>query len=206
LARQLRIKVIAEILNKGGIGILPTDTIYGVAGRALSEKAVLMIYKLRKRNPKKPMIILISSLNDLSLFNIKLNDETGKILLKFWPGKVSVVLPCRGKRFLYLHRGTETLAFRLPKSKWLRKLLIETGPLVAPSANPEGFMPAKTVKEARKYFGDRADFYLNKGKLASKPSTLISLKNGKVKLLREGVIKIKTKENGLVLQFCKGTG
>ena len=170
---------------------MPTDTIYGLAGRVLDKKAVEKIYKIRKRNQKKPLIILIGSPNDLSLFGIKLTLKNAGILKKLWPGPVSVILPCRNQKFSYLHRGTETLAFRLPKLKWLRNLLEKTGPLAAPSANWEGYPPAKTIEEARKYFKNRVDFYLNSGKLESPPSALISIKDGKIKIIREGTAKIK---------------
>lgn len=184
-------KQIVKVIKDGGVGILPTDTIYGIVGLALSRNAVLRIYKLRKRNLKKPMIVLIGSLRDLDLFKVKMDRRTRKVLAKLWPGKVSVILPCSHKEFFYLHRGTKTLAFRLPKPQWLKNLLKKTGPLVAPSANIESLRPAKTVKEARKCFGDRADFYLSKGKLTSKSSTLIAVKEGKIAVLRKGAAKIK---------------
>lgn len=66
-----------------------------------------------------------------------------------------------------------------------------TGPLVAPSANLEGLPPAKTIKEAKKYFGKNIQIYLDGGKLESLPSTLIEIKKGKWKALREGEVKIK---------------
>ena len=181
---------VAKILLHEGVGILPTDTLYGIVGLALSKKAVERIYRLRKRNPKKPLIILISSLKDLGLFNIKADVRTKKLLNKFWPGEVSVILPCSLKKFAYLHRGTKTLAFRLPKKKSLIGLLKRTGPLVVPSANWEGYPPAKTIKEAKKYFGDKADFYVDAGKLDSLPSTLIKIENGRVILIRKGAVKI----------------
>lgn len=179
-----------KILINDGIGVLPTDTIYGLVGSALSPKAVARIYKLRLRNPKKPVIILIGSLKDLSLFNIKTDNRTKKLLNRFWPGKVSVILPCPYKKFFYLHRGKKTLAFRLPKDKSLMKLLEKTGPLAAPSANLEGFPPAETIKEAKKYFGEAVDFYVNRGRLISLPSTLIAIRNGRVFLKRKGAVKL----------------
>ena len=106
---------------------------------------------------------------------------------KIWPGKVSVVLPVRGK----------SVAFRLPDDRVLRKFLNVSGPLVAPSANREGESPAKNIREARQYFGDRADFYLDKGMLKSKPSTLIALKNGRIEIIREGAVNVyRAVENG----------
>jgi len=83
-----------------------------------------------------------------------------------------------------LHRGTKNLAFRIPKNQNFRKFLSKTGPLVAPSANSEGEEPAKTIEEAKKYFGKAVDFYLDGGKLTAKPSTLIKISNGKYRILQ----------------------
>lgn len=171
-----------------GVGIIPTDTLYGLVGRAFSSEAVERIYKLRKRNAKKPFIILISSPEDLALFGIKINKKIQKILLKVWPGPVSVILPCPDEKFSYLHRGGKTLAFRLPQKAELIGLIKETGPLIAPSANPEDFPPAKTIEDARKYFGGKVDFYLDGGLLDSPPSTLISAESGEISVKRKGLV------------------
>jgi len=182
---------IAEILKNGGIGILPTDTIYGIVASALDEGAVLKVYELRKRNPEKPFIILISSYGDLDLFGVELSAPVKKVLDKIWPGKVSVILNCESEKFEYLHRGTKTLAFRFPDKKDLIELLKETGPLIAPSANFEGELPALTIKEAENYFGSKVDFYEDAGKLESLPSTLIKFDaDGGLKVLRGGAVKI----------------
>lgn len=185
--------MIAKKILKGEIGVLPTDTIYGLVGSALQKKAVVRIYKARKRNPSKPFIILINSIEDLEFFSIEISAEVRKSLRQFWPGKVSVILPCPRKKYEYLHKGTKTLAFRLPAKKSLRRLLKRTGPLVAPSANPEGLPPAKTIREARRYFGEKIDFYVDGGKIVSPPSTLIvmNVKNARVYLKRKGAINIR---------------
>jgi L-threonylcarbamoyladenylate synthase len=180
----LKIINISEILASGGVGVMPTDTIYGVVGSALNKKIVERIYRLRKRNLKKPMIVLIGDINDLKLFGVKMNRRIEKILKSVWPGKVSVIVSCPSRKFSYLHRGTKTLAFRLPKPRWLRVLLKTTGPLVAPSANFEGEPPAKTIAEAKKYFADKIDFYADAGRMDSKPSKLIKIEKGKIVVLR----------------------
>jgi L-threonylcarbamoyladenylate synthase len=186
--RVMIIKI--KILKDNGIGVLPTDTLYGIVGSAFSKKAVERIYKVRGRNPKKPCIILISSINDLKKFGISqsLIRANRRIVENVWPGKVSVVFPLpkeAQKKFSYLHRGTKALAFRLPKKKSLIALLKKTGPLVAPSANPEGKKPAETITEAKKYFGDKVDFYLFEGKKTGKPSKIISLVTGEPIFLRK---------------------
>lgn len=187
-------KKLALLLKEGVIAVMPTDTIYGICGSALNKQTIEKIYKLRKRSPQKPMIILISNFDDLKIFGIELNNKEIKILKKLWPGKVSVILEMKKyfKKFKYLHRGTKTLAFRLPKPKWLRNILKISGPLVAPSANWESYEPAKTINEAKKYFGNNVVYY-DGGKIIGKPSTLIKLKNGKIEILRQGEVKIKIK-------------
>lgn len=181
---------IINALKNGEVGILPTDTVYGIVASALLPKVVERVYRLRKRRPDKPLIILISSLDQLKLFNIQLEEKIENFLEKIWPNPVSVILPCPDKKFLYLHRGTKTLAFRVPAKDSLRKLLEKTGPLIAPSANLEGEKPAETIEEAKKYFGDDVSFYLDQGKLISPPSTLITIENNQVKILRQGEWKI----------------
>lgn len=180
-----------EILKKGGIGILPTDTIYGLVGSALFIKTVFRIYKLKKRSPRKPFVILISSIDDLNLFGIKIDKGMRKILNRIWPNAVSIVLPCSGKKFFYLHRGNKTLAFRLPRNKNLLRLLQKSGPLVAPSANPERFKPAENIAEAKKYFKKDVDFYIDKGTIKGLASTLIGINGKKINIIRQGAVKIK---------------
>ncbi len=165
---------------------MPTDTIYGLVGSALSKKTVTRIYFLKKRDLKKPLIILIPSISSLSLFGIELSKEEKNLLEDVWPGKVSVILPCLSKKFEYLHKGTKTLAFRVPDREFLVYMLKKTGPLVAPSANTEGKPPARNTTEAKKYFGKEVDFYLSGKSLLNKPSTLVRIKNGKFFVLRQG--------------------
>ena len=182
---------LVSILKKGGIGVMPTDTLYGLVGSALVPETVERIYAVRKRDEGKPMIILISSQDDLKKFDVTINEEEKKILEKIWPAKVSVILSCPSEKFSYLHRGTKTLAFRFPNDKKLQALLKETGPLVAPSANPQGQEPARTIEEAKKYFVGSTDFYEDGGTLDSLPSTLVSLKGGKLEVIREGAVNIQ---------------
>ncbi|MFA5715239.1 MAG: L-threonylcarbamoyladenylate synthase [Candidatus Paceibacterota bacterium] len=174
------IKLLGKEIKNGKIAVIPTDTIYGIVCSAFNKKSVERLYEIRKRNLKKPMIILISSIKDLSLFSVKIDK---KITNKYWPGKVSIIVSV--ERFDYLHRGKKSLAFRLPKNRSLIEFLKVSGPLVAPSANIEGGKPAKTIEEAKKYFTDKIDFYLDRGTLKGEPSKIISLEKGEVEVVRK---------------------
>ncbi len=173
----------------GKIAVIPTDTIYGIVSVAFNKDTVEKIYKLRKRNPTKPFIILISSLKDLKHFGIVLTQKQKDLLQKIWPNPVSVILPVKNQKWSYLHRGTKTLAFRVPDKKDLLELLKQTGPLIAPSANFEGEKPSTTIKEAKNYFGDSVSIYIDGGELDSYPSTLIKIENGQIEILRQGAFK-----------------
>lgn len=173
-----------EILKKGGVGIIATDTLYGLVGQALNPTPVAKIYALKERDPLKPFIVLISHPKDLIMFGIRLEAGTKIELESYWPGPVSVILECKNSQFEYLHRGTETLAFRQPGKTDLLELLKKTGPLVAPSANPESLPPAKTISEAKTYFGDRVDFY-SEGDTGSKPSKVIKVTASGIEVIRD---------------------
>lgn len=183
-----------KILKQGGIIVAPTDTIYGVLGSALNKKTVERIYKVRGRDEKKPCIVLISSFGQLEKVGIKISKQEKELLIDFWPGKVSVILPCPNSKFKYLHRGKKDLAIRMIgiKNKNLYEVINKVGPLVAPSANPQGLKPAINISEAKKYFGDKVDLYISGGTRISKPSTLVRFKNGDIEILRQGSVKIKT--------------
>ncbi len=181
-----------KILKNDGLVILPTDTLYGLVANVDSKKAVEKIYRIKERDRSKALIVLISSLENLVKFGIKLNGKEIKFLEKIWPGQVSVLLPCRNIKFKHIHRGTGEIAFRMigSKNKNLFDLLEKVGPLVAPSANKEGFTPAETIKEAKSFFGDDVDLYINDGSKKGEPSTLIRVKDGTVEVLRQGKVKI----------------
>ena len=165
---------------------MPTDTLYGIVGKALDPSIVERIYSARKRNPTKPCIILIGDIKDLKNFSISLSSAQEKFLKEHWPAPISVILDCKNPSLEYLHRGTETLAFRMPSPESLRLLLLQTGPLIAPSANTEGLSPAKNIEEAKKYFGEQVDFYLDGGNIIGKASKVLRLlENGEAEIIRE---------------------
>lgn len=190
----------ATRLNRGEIGIIPTDTIYGFVASALLPRAIGRLYASRGRNERKPCIVLIADMSDIKHFGRVLSLEEKQLLEKVWPGKVSVILPGFSDRFSYLHRGTETLAFRVPDVSELRDMLRHSGAIIAPSANPEGMKPAETLEEAEAYFGNRADFLVDGRTLSGSPSTIVRLENGRFGIVRPGaaedVLRIEHLEVG----------
>lgn len=184
-----------NILKNGGVVIMPTDTIYGMVARAQNKNTVNRIYTIRKRNPKKPCIILIGDISELEKFSVSLSEIQKEKLKEYWPSvalategqpaPTSIVLDCSEEKFSYLHRGANTLAFRLPAPHALQDLLLKTGPLIAPSANLETLPPNDNIHAAKKYFGDKVDLYVDGGEIKSKASKIIRLyKDGNATVLR----------------------
>lgn len=174
-------------LKNNGVAVLRTDTIYGIVGRAQEPSVVARIYELKKRASRKPLIILIANQEDIHQFTVVVSEDHINLINNKWPGPVSIIFSLEQPNdYEYLHRGTQTLAFRLPGDERLRMILKETGPLVAPSANPEGLEPARTIHEAITYFSDTVDSYCNDGPVGeAKASTVISCEQGEITILRK---------------------
>lgn len=166
-------KIAEKLLVAGSVGILPTDTLYGIVARASDSAAVERLYKLKSRSAKPGTIIAASvqQLMQLGLDPRQLNQAQ-----KFWPGPVSVVLDVVNPTLKYLHQGLNTLACRVVELPELAELLQTTGPLITSSANMPGEPPANTTKEAGAYFGNLVDFYIDGGDLSGRsPSKIVVL-------------------------------
>jgi L-threonylcarbamoyladenylate synthase len=170
-------------LQHGEVGVIPTDTLYGLVGSALSPRAVERIYALRKRDLDKPLITLVSDRAEMAKFGAKVDDRTMRMLDRVWPGPVSVIVPVETDASKYIHRGTRSIAFRMPKKPALLELLKSVGPLVAPSANLAGEWPAKSIDEACAYFGDSV-FYLDEGEIQGAASALVDIRTNPPRVLR----------------------
>lgn len=173
---------ITRILQAGGIGVLRTDTLYGVVAAADDEAAVQRIYELKGRDDTKSPIVLIDSLDQL--FDTP-DQVTMQYLASVWPGAVSVIIPSTQAPD-WITRGNASVAYRMPDNAGLRSLVAMTGPLIAPSANPQGKQPAMNIEEAERYFGSGVDFYVDGGEVENaQPSKLMRINDsGEVVRLR----------------------
>jgi L-threonylcarbamoyladenylate synthase len=180
---------VTELLKNGGVGVLPTDTIYGLSALALNKDAVERIHKLKARDEGKPLVVLIAEVGQLIKLGLKTIDA--ELIKDYWPASLSVEFDATNAP-QWLHRGGNFFAVRMPDNNVLRSLISKVGPIVSTSANLQGQVPAKNVKEAQKYFGDKLDFYIDAGKLNGEPSTLVKIENGQIIIVRQGSYKIFT--------------
>lgn len=177
--------VIAALKN-GAVGVLPTDTIYGIVAAAGNPEAVARLYAIKHRE-HKPGTVVAASIEQLVELGIKRRYLTAAG--QFWPGAVSIETP---HQLTYLHQNTGRQAFRISADQTLHRLLEQTGPLLTSSANQPGEPPANTMQAAQVYFGDQVDFYVDGGDLSGRPpSTLIRVIDDAIEVIRQGAVKVQ---------------
>jgi L-threonylcarbamoyladenylate synthase len=177
---------LVDLLNSGAVGILPTDTVYGLVCRAADAEAVTRLYALKSRD-HKPGTVIAARTDQLVELGIKARYL--KAVEQFWPNPISIEIP---NQVNYLNQDTGRQAFRIVRApEELLTLLDQTGPLLTSSANQPGEPTANTIAEAQTYFADTIDFYVDGGDLSDqKPSTLIRIVDDAIEVLREGGMQI----------------
>ena len=177
-------------LKRGEVIVFPTETFYGLGADALNEAAVKRVVSLKGRNLESPIAIIVADGEMLKDIVMDVPAVARKLMERFWPGPLTLVLP--GKKNLpapLLSRGGG-VGVRISSHPLATRLARELGrPLTATSANPSGKEPARSIEEAMSYFSNRIDFFLDGGRLKGrKGSTVVEIVDGRLKIIREGVI------------------
>lgn len=182
-----------ELCKTGAVGVIPTDTVYGLVARAADQEAVERLYQLKNREDK-PGTLIAANLEQLEELGLK--HRYLKAVEQYWPGAISVIIPCGDPALKYLHCGKMSLAVRIPDQPELLQLLTKTGPLLTSSANHPGEAPANTFEEAQAYFANQVDFYVDGGDLSDRqPSTIIRIVDDAIEIVREGAVKLDESGN-----------
>ena len=184
---------VVSLLNSGAVGVLPTDTVYGLVCRAADKAAVAKLYALKHRENKPGTVI---AAKPQQLIDLGIRARYVKAVEGFWPNPLSVVIPC-DEEHAYLHQDKHSLAVRIPRHAELATVLLQTGALLTSSANLPGKPVATNLHEAQAYFGDQVDFYVDGGALTDhQPSTVIRVVDDAIEVLRLGAVHID--ENGRI--------
>jgi L-threonylcarbamoyladenylate synthase len=184
------IEKIAQIIEKGGIVVFPTDTVYGIGCNPYNENAVKKIYEIKSRTKLKSLPVLAYSLDIVK--EIALIDKfTEKIVEKYWPGPLTLILELTDQKLKKSLNLENKIAVRIPDSKCTLKLLEKCKLIVGTSANISGNSsytnPDECIKNIKNY-----DIFLNGGIITSKgESTIIEIKNEEIKIIRKGALKIE---------------
>ena len=179
---------IKQELEKGGAVVLPTETVYGLFAKALDEKAVDHVYKLKRRPRDKALNLNVASLGDILNFSKNQPPYLQKLVESFLPGPLTIILEANDKVPYWVNSDLTTVGFRMPSHPVTLELIREFGPLIGPSANISGQDSGVTYKEILQDFNQNVLGLEDDAFLTGKDSTIIDLSGSKVKILRQGSI------------------
>lgn len=159
------------LLRSGGVAVIRTDTLYGIVASADSKAAVERVYVIKGRDPHKSCIVLLDDMRSA----YGRGDELDTDAHRYHSDVPTSFLIDGSGAPNWLLRENNQLAYRVPNDLNLRQFLAATGPLIAPSANPQGQPPARTIQEAKAYFGEQVDMYIDDGEVpeSTPPSRLL---------------------------------
>ena len=188
-----------KYLSNNDVVAIPTETVYGLAGNAYSNKAVKKIFQLKKRPSKNPLIVHYYRIKDLKQDCI-VNETFNKLYRKFCPGPLTFVLNKKksSKLSKYVNSNKKTIAVRFPKNKITQNLLSKLNfPLAAPSANISTRLSPVRFDDVKEEFGNKIKLILDGGKTKiGLESTIVDLTD-KISILRPGGITIEQLEKVL---------
>jgi len=193
------IREAALIVLGGGVIAFPTDTFYGLGCDPFNEKAVERIFYIKRREPKKPLPLLIGDLEEIDRLARNLPEEFYKITNAFWPGPITLVLEAADSLPQILLAGERKVGIRLPRYQLARQLTRACGGVItATSANLSGQPSAATAQEVIDQIGDQIDLVLDGGQTSGgAASTVLDLTVKPMKMLREGPIGFDALKNVL---------
>lgn len=180
----------AEILKKGGLVAVPTETVYGLAANGFDEDAVSKIFAVKGRPENKPLSLMVSGAEAIDTLCDDVPKAAYVLADIFWPGPLTIVLKAKESIPDIVRAGGQTVGLRCPDHPQLKKLLAAVEfPLAAPSANPSGEKSPVKAEEVLKYFNGRIEGIIDGGECTlGKESTIIDLSKTPFTVLREGVV------------------
>lgn len=180
----------AEIIKQGGLVGLPTETVYGLGADALNEAAVAKIFAAKGRPQDNPLIIHIAETAELERYCKDIPPAAYKLAEAFWPGPLTMVLPCRDLVPRRTTAGLDTVAVRCPETEVTRRIIRLAGvPIAAPSANLSGKPSTTTAKHVLHDLDGKIEAIVDAGACrVGVESTIVDLTEPVPRLLRPGGI------------------
>jgi tRNA threonylcarbamoyl adenosine modification protein (Sua5/YciO/YrdC/YwlC family) len=184
-------------LSGGGLVVLPTDTVYGVATRPDIDGATATLFAAKTRSWGLTLPVLVSDPQQAEVVAL-LDDRARVLAARFWPGPLTIVVS-RTERSAGWELGAEgdTVGVRVPDHPVASALLARTGPLAVTSANRSGEPTPTECGGVRAALGEAVDLYLCAGRCAGAPSTVVELTGPGLRILRWGAIPAADVESAL---------
>ena len=183
-----KIRAAADIIRKGGLVAFPTETVYGLGADALNPKAVLSLFKAKKRPLDNPPIVHVENINDVHTLTEQIPPEADTLMKKFWPGPLTLIFK-RSKAVPDVTvAGLDTVAIRMPNHPVALALIKESRcPIAAPSANLAGKPSPTSAQHVFTDLNGRIDAILDAGPTRiGVESTVLDLSSEPAMILRPG--------------------
>jgi L-threonylcarbamoyladenylate synthase len=204
------IRAAAMALRAGRLVAMPTETVYGLAGNALDPSALARIFEVKRRPFFDPLIVHVADAAAVHPLVRDLPDEAARLMDRFWPGPLTLVLPKSHLVPDLATSGLPDVAVRVPSHPVARALLRETGlPLAAPSANPFGALSPTTAEHVANAFEEGIECVLDGGPSSvGVESSVLAWKDGRPALLRAGGVPVEALEEvlGVAIPVMVGDG
>ena len=180
-----------RVLRSKGVVALPTDTLYGLAADAFCDAAVRRVFEIKGRSVDMGLPILLGNVHDLQVVATDIPDLAWRMVDRFWPGPLTLILRKSPKVSRALTGGSQSVAVRMPNHEVPLTIVRELGrPITGTSANSSGGPDPVTAEDVRKFLGDEVDYILDGGPATrGSPSTIVDLTGPKPRLVRRGVIE-----------------
>lgn len=177
-----------EALRAGQVVVYPTDTVYGLGCDATNPAAVRRVFEIKGRPPDQPVPVLLAEPHQAAEL-AELSEGARRLIRRFWPGPLTLVLPSRGVVAEMVTAGTGTVGLRVPDHPVPRALVRACGfPLVGTSANSTGKPAPVTVPQVLSDLDARVGLVLDGGRLRGRPSTVVDGTGERPRVLRPGPI------------------
>ena len=182
------VSIAADILKNGGLVALPTETVYGLGADGLNPAAVRKIFEAKGRPQDNPLILHIASASELDSLCHPVPEAARELARRFWPGPLTMVLPCRSHIPRETTAGLDTVAVRCPACDVTRAIIETAGvPVAAPSANRSGKPSTTTAAHVLHDMDGRIDAVVDGGPCrVGVESTIVDLTGNRPRLLRPG--------------------
>lgn len=183
----------AALLNEGEIIGIPTETVYGLAGNALNEDAILQIYEAKNRPKFDPLIAHTDSIEKVKGIVERIPEKAIALANHFWPGPLTILLDKKENVPDLLTSGLSRVAVRIPNHPLTSQLLASLDfPLAAPSANPFGYVSPTTAQHVQDQLGNKIPYILDGGPCrVGLESTIVGFENEHVVVYRLGGTKVE---------------
>lgn len=180
----------AEIIKRGGLVAVPTETVYGLAGNGLDENAVHEIYEVKGRPAVKPLSLMVPDRGAMKEYCEDVPEQAEYLAERFWPGPLTIVLKAKELVPEIVRAGGTTVGLRCPDHPLtLEALRLAKLPFAAPSANPSGAESPKDAGKVMEYFSSRIDAVIDGGSCGiGRESTLIDMSARPYRILRQGAL------------------